>query len=191
MRVLNLFVISFVLLASCNIGTQKSDKKEKVTEQKSEQKKEYVTVFLDIDFVGDVQIYDKPEGKVISVVRNNAEEESFVMFDLLQKKDEMFYVVAHTSLEGDTIAEGWIFRNEHIGIYDRMYNPEKNPLLLYKYPDTTSQIIVSKRYYDPVMHEVTDFSGKWLKVKTVINDKWYEGWLAPEMQCSNVYSTCN
>ena len=45
--------------------------------------------------------------------------------------------------------------------------------------------------YNPEMYEVVDFEGKWLKVKTKINGKNYEGWLSPEMQCSNVYSTCS
>jgi hypothetical protein len=103
----------------------------------------------------------------------------------------MFYVIAYHSLEEDTIVKGWILRNNHFGIYDRMYRPEERPLILYKNPNETSQIIVKKTYYDPVMHEVIDFSGNWLKIRTKINGKIYEGWLPPEMQCCNVYSTCS
>lgn len=192
MRVLNLFVISFVLLSSCkNFVQNKEIKEQVVVEQPTEQPKKGVSIFLDIDFVGNINIYDKPNGKVISIVRNNVEEENFVLFDLLKKDNNMFYIVAYHSLEEDTIAEGWVFKNKHFRIYDRMYNPEKSPLILYKNPNNTSQIVSNKTYYDPVMHEVIDFSGNWLKVKTKINGIIYEGWLPPEMQCSNVYSTCN
>lgn len=41
------------------------------------------------------------------------------------------------------------------------------------------------------MYEVIDFEGKWLKIKAKINGKKYVGWIPPEEQCCNVYSTCN
>ena len=186
-----LFVICFVLLSCENFAQNKEIWKEVVEERTTEHPESPPKIFLDIDFVGDINIYDLPNGEVVSTIRNNADEENFVLFDLLQKNDSMFYVAAYYSLDDDFIAKGWVFKCKHFVVYDRMYNPEKYPLILYEKPNDTSRIICKKMYYTIGAHEVIDFSGKWLKVKVIINRKMYEGWLSPEMQCCNVYSTCN
>lgn len=41
------------------------------------------------------------------------------------------------------------------------------------------------------MYIVVGCSGDWLKVKRIKGDKIYTGWLSPEMQCDNPYSTCS
>ena len=48
-----------------------------------------------------------------------------------------------------------------------------------------------EKEYNPNMYEVSDFDGKWLKIKTEVKGQKYEGWMPPDEQCSNVYSTCN
>ena len=58
-------------------------------------------------------------------------------------------------------------------------------------PYNEKEIIAIDKKYNPNMYEVIDFEGKWLKIKAKINGKKYEGWIPPEEQCCNVYSTCN
>lgn len=52
-------------------------------------------------------------------------------------------------------------------------------------------MILVDEEYNPEMYEVTDFEGKWLKINAKIRGQVYSGWMPPELQCSNVYSTCN
>ncbi len=110
------------------------------------------------------------------------------MFDLLEKNDSMFYITAYSSLDNTLITKGWIYKNNHIGIYSSTYNRN---FILYKIPYNEKEIIAIDKKYNPNMYEVIDFEGKWLKIKAKINGKKYEGWIPPEEQCCNVYSTCN
>lgn len=192
MRSFKLLIIFIAVLLSCaNKVTQDKEISEEDMTNQSELYENVATVFLDIDFTGEIYVYDKPDGKIIKTLKNNIEETNFVMLDLLQKNDSMFYVIAYNSLEEDTITRGWIMKSHYLGIYSRMYTPEIDPLILYKNPNDTLQIVVKDTVYNPEVYEVMDFEGKWLKVKTKINGKNYEGWLSPEMRCSNVYSTCS
>ena len=67
-----LFIIMSVLF-SCgtkNVNAQLQESKEKYTQNNTN----YVSVFLDIDFSGKIQIFDKPEGRVIKTLKNNINE---------------------------------------------------------------------------------------------------------------------
>ena len=157
-----LFIIMSVLF-SCgtkNVNAQLQESKEKYTQNNTN----YVSVFLDIDFSGKIQIFDKPEGRV------------------------MFYITAYSSLDNTLITKGWIYKNNHIGIYSSTYNRN---FILYKIPYNEKEIIAIDKKYNPNIYEVIDFEGKWLKIKAKINGKKYVGWIPPEEQCCNVYSTCN
>ena len=39
--------------------------------------------------------------------------------------------------------------------------------------------------------EVLDFENNWLKIKFNYKGRSYNGWLPPEMQCANPYTTCS
>lgn len=175
------------VLFSCgtkNVNAQLQESKEKYTQNNTN----YVSVFLDIDFSGKIQIFDKPEGRVIKTLKNNINEGDFIMFDLLEKNDSMFYITAYSSLDNTLITKGWIYKNNHIGIYSSTYNRN---FILYKIPYNEKEIIAIDKKYNPNIYEVIDFEGKWLKIKAKINGKKYVGWIPPEEQCCNVYSTCN
>lgn len=145
--------------------------------------------FLDIDYIGYISVYDKPSGKIIKQLRNDNDEGNYIIFNIVGKTNTMFYVNASYSLDEDSIVvKGWIKKTNSLGIYSRAYN---SPLNLYKNPNRKSSIIISDRKYNPNMYNVIDCHGKWLKIKAIIKGKVYEGWIPPEMQCSNVYSTCN
>jgi len=150
----------------------------------------FVSVFLNIDYKGSIDVFDKPNGKIIKSLKNDFEGEDFVMFDLLHKNDSMFFVISYYSTSDSIIAKGWIHKSKYISIYTRANDAVNRPLILYKYPNNTSQIVAKDMEYNIDMYEVIDFEGRWLKIKAKINGKIYEGWIPPEMQCSNVYTTC-
>ena len=147
-------------------------------------------IFLDIDYTGAVNIYDKPGGKTIQSLKHDMEDENFLMFTILQKNDSMFLVNAYYSIPqfDSTSVTGWIKKNNKLEIYSRAYN---EPLILYTYPDKNKGVKTILKEYYPDMWIVTDCHKNWLKVKAMIEGKLYEGWISPEMQCCNVYTTCS
>ncbi len=146
-----------------------------------------VSVFLDYEFAGEIQMFDKSH-HLVKTIKNDIENENFVMFDLLEKNDSMFHVIAYWSLDNNSIGEGWVYKDKHLGIFSATYNRD---FILYKEPYNREQIVARDKEYNPEVYPVTDFEGKWLKIKAKINNQFYQGWIPPEMQCSNVYSTCN
>jgi hypothetical protein len=99
----------------------------------------------------------------------------------------MFYVSVYYGI-GGFIAKGWIKKDKNIGIYSRAYD---QPLKLYSAPDKDSKVNCIINEYNPEMYIVIDCIGEWLKVKTILHGKEYIGWLSPDMQCCDVYTTCS
>ena len=60
-----------------------------------------------------------------------------------------------------------------------------------KYLILSFKVIITEKEYNPNVYQVLDFEGKWLKVQVRIKGKIYVGWMSPEMQCANPYSTCS
>lgn len=145
-------------------------------------------VFLNPDFKGKKALYDRPNGIIIKYLKHNFKEEFYINLDILDKNDSMFYVRAYCHSDGTTI-KGWIIKDNIIGIYSRGYIG--NPLTLYSQPNLKSKSIY--RFNDNIsnMYIVIDCIGQWLKVKTRYKGKLYIGWMSPDMQCCNVYSTCS
>ena len=147
-------------------------------------------VFLDIDLCEDdsIPIYNNAKrDSVIAYAKNKCEKELFISFKIMHKKADMLHVVAYYPLELEQSFEGWISIKNPLGIYTRAY---ATSLTLYSLPseDSTVQCIIDE--YDPEMYSVIDCRGEWLKVRRVLHGKVYVGWIPPEMQCSNQYSTC-
>ncbi len=61
------------------------------------------------------------------------------------------------------------------------------------YAKLASQTSVNQQIVipDSAPYIFVDFQGHWLKVKIKINGKYHIGWLSPDQQCANVYSTCS
>ena len=98
-------------------------------------------------------------------------------------------MIAYSGSTNDVLAIGWISQNTKLGVYSAAYGDLH--CSLYKTPFDRKQIIITEAVYNPNMYEVVDFEGKWLKVRVKINNKFYVGWLPPEMQCANPYTTCS
>lgn len=146
----------------------------------------HAEAFLDVDYDGIIALYDKPNGNVIRYLKN--EEENILIFRIEAKKGDMFLV---TIIEPENLASdrhGWIYIGEHIGIYSRAYTV---PLKLYAEPNDASKIQSIIEEYDPGLYTVIDCKNDWLKVRRVLHGKIHVGWMAPEMQCPNPYSTCS
>ena len=148
-----------------------------------------ITIFLDPEFTGKVDVFEEPKGGIIKSIQNNLEEDDIVMFDLLQKTDSMYYVIAYSAIDDRILAKGWIYQKNKLGIYSAAYGDMY--CSLYEKPSNRAKVIITEKEYNPNVYQVLDFEGKWLKVQVRIKGKIYVGWMSPEMQCANPYSTCS
>lgn len=147
------------------------------------------SVFLNPKFEGAVEVFDfPPHGKLEKRLRNNLEEEDIVMFDLLQKNDTMYYVLAYSGLTDEVLATGWIYKDNNLTVDFSAYDRD---LVIYRNVNDRSDKIVSDKEHLVTDVEVIDFEGDWLKIRFKYKGKAYVGWLPPEMQCANPYTTCS
>jgi hypothetical protein len=149
----------------------------------------FVSVLLNSSFEGKVNVYDESNSKIIKTVKNNFEEDEFVRFDLLKKKDSMYSIIAYSALNNKFITKGWINKNNNLTIFSAAYGERK--FILYKYPYNKREIIIIGENNTIKEFDVLDYEGRWLKIKAEINGKFYIGWISPDLQCANPYTTCS
>ena len=192
MKTLILFLILWISVSCGNKNetnhTEQSIQHSDTLEYRNHTDTNFLTVFLNIEFSGTVAVYDIPHGKIIKYVQNDIEEEDFVMFDLLQKQDSMYYVIAYSGLTNRILAKGWISKNNHLDIYFSTYDSD---LIVYKNANDRGVKMFSDKEHLFNDIEVLDFENNWLKIKFNYKGRSYNGWLSPEMQCANPYTTCS
>lgn len=192
MKILILFLILWISVSCGNKNetnhTGQSIQHSDTLEYRNHTDTNFLTVFLNIEFSGTVAVYDIPHGKIIKYVQNDIEEEDFVMFDLLQKQDSMYYVIAYSGLTNRILAKGWISKNNHLDIYFSAYDSD---LIVYKKANDRGVKMFSDKEHLFKDIEVLDFENNWLKIKFNYKGRSYNGWLSPEMQCANPYTTCS
>ena len=141
---------------------------------------------MDIDYAGTISMYKNLNGNKITKLQHNFEDEDFITFSILAKNDTMYYVEASFEIDG-VIGRGWIEKSDHIKIYCRNYDQSLN---LYTQPSEQSPVQCIIEEYFSEQCDVIDYDGDWLKIKISLNGEKFEGWLSPDMQCCNPYSTC-
>lgn len=192
MKIRILFLILWVYVSCGNKNainhTMQSIQHSDTLEYRNHSDTNFLTVFLNIEFEGTVAVFDIPHGKITKYVQNDIKEEDFVMFDLLQKQDSMYYVVAYSGLTDRILAKGWISKNNHLDIYFSAYDRD---LVIYKNANDRKKKMFSDKEYLFDNIEVLDFENNWLKIKFNYKGRSYNGWLPPEMQCANPYTTCS
>jgi len=100
----------------------------------------------------------------------------------------MYHVIATYPVQGFS-PNGWVRKNgSHLGVFVKDYGGE---LYLYKASDKKSKVQHVLKKYPSTIFSVLNCENNWLYVSIVISHKKYEGWLAPDMQCANAYTTCN
>ena len=144
--------------------------------------------FLSINYKGKIPLYASLScDTVLTYLENDYENENILHFHIKKQCDKMLYV--HVSdLYNQLNADWWLFLGDYVCVYSRAY---QGSLKLYNAPCESSGINSVVEGYDLGMYIVVGCSGDWLKVKRIKGDKIYTGWLSPEMQCDNPYSTCS
>jgi hypothetical protein len=174
-----LILLNFVILYKGNAIAQVANSKKVCN----------CTILMDPDFKGSVGLFSAPAGKVLKVIRHNFEAEDYLVLHVKESAGKFLYVSANYSIAG-FIAKGWIKKDKPIGIYSRDYSP-KDSLVLYSSPRNWKNKYLVLKESNSKFLSISDCDGDWLKVSIEYNNKTYEGWLPPNMQCANPYTNCN
>lgn len=134
-----------------------------------------------------IPIYKEPNGNIITLIINDTIKEDYYTLQIIKQAKGFSFVKASTA-RIDTTKTGWI-ETKYLGIYSSVYS---GTLKLFTQPDKKSKVksIIINPPYD--LLNVIDCRDRWLYVKYIdIDKKTKEGWLSPDNQCSNPYTTCN
>lgn len=142
------------------------------------------TVFPDFNIPID---FFNSDGDMLKL-RSKPQSQKFIMFSLLQKIDDTWYLVL--GWEYDFKAPSFIGLgciSTTTPLYVRLESPYDHNKgyskddILYESPDYSSPgIYLPLKRFKPV--RVTDVSSRWLKVEFSHNGKSYQGWVPPEIQ---------
>lgn len=135
-------------------------------------------------YFGKVALYKKPGGVASRSVKNDSLQEDFLSVTINGDSLGYFHAKLTYSMARKSYT-GWIKKERYLGTYSRNYNPNKK-LSLYASADKGSKVIQTAT--EVTFCPVTKCNRKW--VYTTLPNK-LSGWLAPDMQCANAYTTCN
>jgi hypothetical protein len=142
------------------------------------------------DFKGKVSILSKPNGGIVKQMQHNFSEEDFLMLKIYKDSLNFFYGQISYALTPQKFETGWFQKSKELGTYTRNY-ASNDTLKLYSQASVKSKIRVRIPYWINRMVTISKCDKDWIYVK--INDKGItkEGWLSPDKQCPNPYTTCN
>ncbi|MGV3538904.1 MAG: hypothetical protein ACO1OQ_03785 [Rufibacter sp.] len=146
-------------------------------------------LLIDPEYRENIIVFDKPNGKAIASIKHDIEDEDFLIFNVTKQATDFFYGTLTYSISDKQIT-GWVKKAKHIGIYTRNYNPGE-PLNFYSSPSKTSKVNITILKWNNALYQVTSVEKGWVFVKIKTGGKTVQGWLSPEMQCANYYTTCN
>lgn len=164
---LTIYIFCFLLLG-CNDSAKKECTSIKVTaftHYKSNEK---------------LDIYNRPEDNNILKAINSDEEAGYILQITGVEND--FFKVSFEDLDFKNV---WV-RKGTLGLVTRNYD-NKN-LNLYDKPNLDSSI--SSVLEKEQIVRVLNVCNKWAYVETINEGKTKRGWLQPDMQCGNPYTTC-
>jgi hypothetical protein len=124
--------------------------------------------------------------EVLFSIKNDSIKENYFNLFIHQFKDNMF-LVTPSDMTNKKYKKGWISIG-NVGIYSNNYSKK---LKLYSKPDKNKGVENVFDDYINIPLNVLKCKDKWLFVSFVLNKKKYEGWLSPDSQCANVFTTCN
>ena len=130
-----------------------------------------------------IMLYNKPKGDVITdSVINDTIREDYVSVNILKIKNERAQVEIEYSLSKNVI-KGWI-EKKYLGIYP----VSTSLLLLYDSPRKGASVCdsIENAYWGNFL-SVEKHKKGWLYIEY----QGHQGWMSPNDQCDNPYSSCN
>lgn len=136
-----------------------------------------------------IPVYQK-DGSRIIITYDTITEDYYTAY-IMKIKDKRAYVSVSATLYDTIPKTGWV-ETKYLGIRVANWNDDGS-LYLYKKPTKTSKIksiIIEPPYFYPI--SIIKCYKNWLYVSFLdVDNIMKEGWLSPDNQCSNPYSTCN
>jgi hypothetical protein len=145
---------------------------------------------VDIEFKNEIIVYDKPNGQVIKKLRQYFNDEDYLLLTIDKEAVNYFHVDLSYAINENNSTRGWIKKSSAIGTYATNYSPN-DTLSLYSRPDLKSKVLSTIPGWTSRLYEITKCGNDWVYVKTVYKGQVKHGWLQPDKQCSNPYTTCN
>ncbi|MBL7471223.1 SH3 domain-containing protein [Robertkochia sediminum] len=136
-----------------------------------------------------IKVLTDPNGSVIKELKNDMENENFLMFKIHESNGEYLKVTINYAFDSEPTI-GWIKKEKEVGTYARNYSPNE-PLNFYEEPSFNSKVKMQLNEYLPDFYQILDCKDEWALVKLITEEKTYQGWIEPKMQCANPYTTCN
>ena len=155
---------------------------------------------IDWQYTGNIDIYDKPTGKIIYQLKNDSANEDFLYLTINNEAGNYFNVsisfnsqlVSFNSqlANGNKTMDGWIRKANYIGAYSRS---EKFPmsLTLYKNKKISDSNKVVIENWTPSFLTIEKCANEWTLVSLHHHKKLYKGWIETNKLCANSYTYCN
>lgn len=139
---------------------------------------------VDINYSKPIPIYDKPNGKLKSSVRQDVKSDDCLMFFIDKDSSDYFHIELTYALKHSSF-KGWVMKANYLGTFSRVYN---DTLKLLSMPVAGAAV----RSIIPVctndLLPITKCKGQWVYIRYKGR---IEGWMRKEDQCPNPYTTCN
>lgn len=145
---------------------------------------------VDVDFKGKILLYDKPNGKLINSFQHDFENEDFIILTIDKDSLDFFHVTISKALTANSGKTGWIKKAKVIGTYARNYG-QSDTLTLYTKPNIKSKVQSSIPGWTNDIYIIRKCFNNWAYVRIDYRGQLKEGWLQPDKQCNDPYTTCN
>ena len=146
-------------------------------------------LLIDPEYKGVVLVYDKPSGNETISVKHDFINQDFLTLTVIKETQDYFYGILQFAIS-ERKTKGWLRKSKYIGTFARNYHP-KFALKLYSNPSYKSKLNSIVPTWTNQIYQVTSINKDWVYVKLNYKGKLKQGWLSPDMQCPNPYSTCN
>lgn len=145
---------------------------------------------INTDYKGEIIVYDNPNGKPIKKLKNDLEEENYLVLTIDNDSLGFFHVdISYTMTESSNVV-GWVRKSKAIGTFTSNYS-QKDTLYLYSEPDIKSIVRSSIPEWTNQLYIIKKCFEKWVYVQIDYKGQLKEGWLPSDRQCANPYTTCN
>jgi hypothetical protein len=145
---------------------------------------------VDVNFKGKIVVYDKPNGRAIKTFRQKFKKEDYLVLTINRDSSEYFHVDLSNALSQQDGQIGWIKKTKQIGTYARNYG-SNDTLLLYSKPGLKSKVQSFVPNWTNQLYTITKCHENWAYVVIKYKGQIRQGWLQPDKQCDNPYTTCN
>ena len=138
-------------------------------------------------YIKPINIYDKPDGKIIHQMKNDTTNEDLLHLDILKQNNTHFYVSINLVKDSAT---GWIKKADYIGAYKR-HEEFPMDLTLYKDKKISDANKITIKNWTPTMLTIEMYADKWVFVSLKQKGMAYSGWIQANELCANSYTYCN